>query len=161
MAVSSAVTVGRKAPAFALPNQQGDTARLSDYEGKWVVLYFYPKDDTPGCTTEACDFTDNLSRLDKLNAVVLGVSPDSVESHARFVEKHNLKVTLLSDPEKKVLQMYGAFGEKMMYGKATVGVIRSTYLIDPGGRIAYAWPNVKATGHAEKVAAKLAELAQR
>jgi peroxiredoxin Q/BCP len=153
-------SAGAKAPAFTLPDQDGNSVELDDYRGKWLVLYFYPKDDTSGCTTEACEFTDNLSKFDKLNAAVLGVSPDSVESHRKFIDKHGIKLTLLSDPDKKVLTRYGAYGPKNMYGKETMGVIRSTYLIDPEGKIAHVWPKVKAAGHAEKVKEKLTELSR-
>ncbi|MEW5925575.1 MAG: thioredoxin-dependent thiol peroxidase [Candidatus Zixiibacteriota bacterium] len=151
--------IGTKAPAFSLPNQDGKIVKLSDFAGKWAVLYFYPKDDTPGCTTEACEFTGGLKSFEKLNAVVFGVSPDSATSHQKFIEKQNLKITLLSDSDRKVMTRYGAFGTKQMYGKEVQGVIRSTFLIDPKGKIAYAWPNVKAAGHADKVREKLAELA--
>ena len=159
MADAKTVEAGKKAPAVSLPDQSGKLVNSSDFAGQWVVLYFYPKDDTPGCTTEACDFTDGLKSFENLNAVVLGVSPDSPESHKKFIAKYDLKVTLLSDPERKVLEKYGAYGAKMMYGKESQGVIRSTFLIDPDGIIAYAWRNVKATGHAQKVREKLDELA--
>ena len=150
---------GVKAPAFTLPNQDDAKVALKDFAGKWVVLYFYPKDNTPGCTTEACDFTSGLKGFEKLNATVLGVSPDSTASHRNFIAKQNLKIDLLSDPDKKVLTKYGAWGIKKLYGKEHLGVIRSTFIIDPKGKIAHAWYSVKATGHAEKVQAKLAELA--
>ncbi len=149
---------GKMAPAFTLKNQDGKSVKLSDLTGKWSVLYFYPKDDTPGCTTEACEFTDGIKAFEKLNAAVLGVSPDDTESHRKFIKKHNLKIDLLSDPSHKVMEKYGVWGIKMLYGKESLGVIRSTFLIDPKGNIAYAWPNVKAAGHAEKVREKLAEL---
>ncbi len=160
MAKTSVPETGEKAPALSLPDQTGNKVSLADFTGRWVVVYFYPKDDTPGCTTEACEFTDSLKQYESLNAVVLGISPDSVESHQKFAKKHNLRITLLADPERKVLEKYGAYGEKMMYGKPVVGVIRSTFLIDPKGKIAHVWPNVKAAGHAQQVAEKLAELAQ-
>ena len=150
---------GQKAPAFSLLNQNEKKNSLADYTGMWVVLYFYPKDDTPGCTTEACDFTSGLKGFEKLSAVVLGVSPDSPESHREFIAKFNLKITLLSDPDKKALTRYGAWGMKKMYGKEIEGVIRSTFIIDPQGRIAHVWYDVKADGHAEKVRERLAELA--
>ena len=150
---------GQKAPAFSLSNQDEKKISLGDYEGMWVVLYFYPKDDTPGCTTEACDFTSGLKAFEKLNATVLGVSPDSPTSHRDFIAKQNLKIALLSDCEKKVLAKYGAWGTKKMYGKEVEGVIRSTFIIDPEGRVAHAWYGVKADGHVEKVREKLAELA--
>ena len=150
---------GQKAPAFSLLNQNEKKNSLADYKGMWVVLYFYPKDDTPGCTTEACDFTSGLKGFEKLSATVLGVSPDSPESHRAFIAKFNLKITLLSDPDKKALTRYGAWGMKKMYGKEIEGVIRSTFIIDPEGRIAHVWYDVKADGHAEKVRERLAELA--
>jgi thioredoxin-dependent peroxiredoxin len=155
----TALAVGKKAPAFTLKDEDGQTARLSDFGGQWVVLYFYPKDDTPGCTTEACEFTEGLSAFKKLDAVVLGCSPDTPERHQEFISKYHLKIKLLSDPDHKVLEKYGAWGEKNSYGKVTVGTIRSTVLIDPEGKVAYHWPNVKAAGHAEAVRTKLAELA--
>lgn len=149
------IEVGKKAPPFTLKNQDDEEVRLSDYEGRWVVLYFYPKDDTPGCTTEACDFTAGLSGFRKLDAVVLGCSADSPERHRAFIAKHRLKITLLSDPKHAVMDKYGAWGQKMLYGKATVGVVRSTVLVDPAGKVAHHWKTVKAAGHAEQVRAKL------
>lgn len=160
MADAKAVDTGMKAPVFTLPDQKKEKVSLKDFAGKWVVLYFYPKDDTPGCTKEACEFTDNLREFDKLNAKVVGVSPDTPESHQKFIDKYKLKLDLLSDPEKKVMSKYGAFGVKMMYGKEVTGVIRSTFLIDPQGKVAHAWHSVKAAGHAEKVREKLSALAQ-
>ena len=154
---------GQKAPDFCLygltPEGEEKEICLKDLlkEGKYVVLYFYPKDNTPGCTTEACDFRDNLNAIgDK--AVVVGVSPDSIESHKKFKEKYNLNFYLLSDKEKKVLQEYDAYGEKKMYGKTTVGVIRSTYIISPDGKIVKKWRNVKAKGHVAKVVEELEKL---
>ena len=146
------LNVGSKAPNFKLPDQDGREVALSDFAGQWVVLYFYPRDDTPGCTVEACDFTAGLAGFEKLDAVVMGCSPDSPESHRKF------KLTLLSDPEHKLLQAYGAWGEKTLYGKTSEGVIRSTATIDPAGRIAHHFPKVTAQGHAAEVQAKLAEL---
>jgi peroxiredoxin Q/BCP len=159
MAERTVVDTGKKAPVFTLPDQNDSEVALKDLIGKWVVLYFYPRDDTPGCTTEACEFTDNLRQFTSLNATILGVSPDTPTKHQKFIEKYNLKLTLLSDTDKKVMTRYGAFGTKKMYGKEVQGVIRSTYLIDPKGKVAHVWPNVKAKGHAEKVREKLAELA--
>jgi len=153
------IKVGSKAPALALPDQNGKKVALKDLAGRWVVLYFYPKDDTPGCTVEACEFTTALSAFDKFDATVLGVSPDSPASHLKFQAKHKLKITLLSDPDHKVLDKYGAWGVKKMYGKERQGVIRSTVLIDPDGRVAHHWADVKAKGHADQVRQKLAELA--
>ena len=157
MADDTATLTG-KAPDFTLLNQDDQKVSLEDLHGQWVVLYFYPKDDTPGCTTQACEFTTNLKQFEKLSARVIGVSPDSPESHREFIAKYKLKIDLLSDPEHKVLEKYGAWGEKNNYGKISMGVLRTTYLIDPEGQIAHAWPKVKAAGHAEAVAATLAEL---
>jgi peroxiredoxin Q/BCP len=154
----SALTVGKKAPDFTLENQDDQKVKLSDLLGRWVVLYFYPKDDTPGCTIEACDFTQGIKKFEGLEATVLGCSPDSTESHRKFIAKHKLKISLLADPEKKVIEKYGAWGEKNMYGKKMMGVIRSTVLIDPQGKVAKHWPKVKADGHAEEVRATLVEL---
>ena len=149
------VEAGEKAPDFSLPNQDGKKVKLSGFKGKWVVLYFYPKDDTPGCTIEGIDFTGQLKDFEQWNAVVLGVSPDSKESHCKFIEKHKLKVTLLSDVEKTVLKKYGVWQKKNFYGKEFMGVQRSTFLINPHGKIAFAWRNVNALGHAEEVRKKL------
>lgn len=150
--------IGHDAPPFALVDANDASVSLGDLRGSWVVLYFYPKDDTPGCTTEACEFTEGIEAFRGLGARVVGVSPDSPERHRKFIARYQLAVTLLSDPEHVALTAYGAWGEKMMYGKAVVGVKRSTVLIDPQGRIAFHWPNVRARGHAEQVRAKLAEL---
>ena len=151
--------INKKAPAFTLQDQNDQKVRLADLKGQWVVLYFYPRDDTPGCTTEACDFTAGIKHFEKLEARVFGCSPDSTESHRKFIAKHKLKVTLLSDPDRKVMTRYGAFGEKVLYGKKSMGVIRSTVIIDPTGKIAHHWPKVaSAKGHVDKVREKLAEL---
>ncbi|GAB4372525.1 MAG: thioredoxin-dependent thiol peroxidase [Acidobacteriota bacterium] len=154
------IRIGRKAPAFTLPDQDGNKVSLRDLHGQWVVLYFYPRDDTPGCTVEACEFTEGIEAFRDLDAVVLGCSPDSPERHRRFIDKHGLEVTLLSDEKKQVMKKYGAWGEKKMYGRTTEGVIRSTVLIDPDGRIAWHWPRVRAKGHAARVREKLEELAR-
>src|SRR6266404_8238105 len=119
------LVVGKKAPAFALKNQNDEVVKLGDLAGRWVVLYFYPKDDTPGCTTEACDFTDGLKDFEKMDAVVLGCSADSTERHRKFIAKYKLKVDLLSDPDHEVIDRYGAWGEKNLYGKVSMGIIRS------------------------------------
>ncbi len=150
--------IGSKAPAFRLANQADREVSLKDYAGRWVVLYFYPRDNTPGCTTEACEFTASLKDFEKLNAQVLGISPDTPASHRKFIEKQNLTLELLSDPDHAVMQKYLAWGEKVMYGKKVEGVIRSTVLVDPDGRIVFHWPKVKAAGHAQQVQAKLKEL---
>jgi peroxiredoxin Q/BCP len=155
----STIDVGKKAPAFTLQDENGTKVSLASLAGQWVVLYFYPKDDTPGCTVEACEFTSGLPKFDKLDATVFGCSRDTPESHRKFIAKYKLKIKLLSDPEHEVMEKYGAWGEKNNYGKKTMGVIRSTVLIDPAGKVAYHWATVKAAGHAEQVRAKLADLA--
>jgi len=154
----SKLKAGDKAPAFTLKNEQDEPVKLGDFKGKWVVLYFYPKDDTPGCTVEACDFTAGIKGFEKLEAVVLGCSADSAESHRKFIAKHKLKIPLLSDPSHETMEKYGAWGEKNMYGRKMMGVIRSTFIIDPAGKIAHVWPKVSSAGHAEKVKEKLTEL---
>jgi peroxiredoxin Q/BCP len=146
------IAEGKKAPAFELADQSGKTVSLGDFSGKTVVLYFYPKDDTPGCTKEACGFRDHWSEIKKLGAVVLGVSADGGESHKKFIAKYKLPFTLLSDPGRKVMEKYGAYGEKMMYGKKTIGVIRSTVVIGPDGVVKKHWKKVpKAEAHPEQV----------
>lgn len=150
--------MGMKAPDFALPNERTEKIRLSDLKGRWVVLYFYPKDNTPGCTVEAIDFTKQFREFQKLNAVILGLSPDSCQSHEKFIQGKKLKVALLSDPEHKVLETYGVWQLKQFLGKKFMGVVRSTFLIDPEGKIACAWRAVKADGHAAEVEEKLKEL---
>ena len=147
---------GMKAPDFCLmgltPEGEEKEICLNDLlkEDKYIILYFYPKDNTPGCTTEACDFRDNLNVFSD-KAVVVGISPDSIKSHQKFKEKYNLNFYLLSDPDKKVLEQYDAYGEKKNYGKITKGVIRSTYIISPKGIILKKWRNVRAKGHVQKV----------
>lgn len=150
--------IKEEAPLFSLPNQDNAEISLRDFRGSYVVLYFYPKDKTPGCTTEACDFRDSMESLNALGAVVLGVSPDSTKSHQSFIGKESLNFTLLSDTNKEVLKMYGAFGVKKLYGKEYEGVIRSTFLIDPQGKIAHIWKNVKVKGHIKEVREKLEAL---
>ena len=146
------VAEGKVAPAFTLPDTDGNRVSLKDFRGRWVVLYFYPRDNTPGCTKEAQGFRNLERRLAKLGAVVVGVSPDSPESHQRFRKQHRLKFPLLSDPDHKVMEKFGAWGEKTMYGKKTVGVIRSTVMIDPNGRVAKHWRRVaKAADHPPRV----------
>jgi peroxiredoxin Q/BCP len=155
-----AIQEGKAAPAFTLPDADGNKVSLRALRGKWVVLYFYPRDNTPGCTKEACGFRDRHPRLTTRNAVVLGVSPDSEASHQKFRQQHKLPFVLLSDPNRKVMEKYGAFGEKMMYGKKTKGVIRSTVVIDPKGRVAKHWKRVaKAADHPEAVLRFLEEAA--
>ena len=152
------IETGAEAPRFCLPDQKGDEVCLEDLRGRWVVLYFYPKDNTKGCTLEAIDFTMNKERIEGMNATVLGVSPDSVKSHQGFCDKHGLTITLLSAPEHDVLEAYGVWQLKMMYGKEYQGVVRSTFLVDPEGRIAHTWTRVKVADHVEVVIEKLAEL---
>jgi peroxiredoxin Q/BCP len=149
---------GKKAPAFSLQGSDGKTHSLEDYKGKTVVLYFYPKDDTPGCTKEACGFRDLGGSLKKAGAVVLGVSKDGVDSHNKFAAKYKLPFTLLSDPKTEVMKKYGAFGKKLMYGKTVEGTIRSTVVIGPRGEVIKHWPAVrKAEAHPGEVVAYLKE----
>jgi peroxiredoxin Q/BCP len=148
--------VGDKAPDFCLIGDNGQVC-LKDLKGKWVVLYFYPKDMTSGCTLEALEFTDLNSDFEKENAVILGVSADSVESHVKFREKKKLTHTLLSDVDKKTLETYGVWQSKKMYGKEFKGIVRSTYLIDKMGKIEYIWSKVSPAGHAEEVLTKIKE----
>ena len=147
-----AVEEGKKAPAFTLTDAAGKKVSLADFAGKDLVLYFYPKDDTPGCTKEACGFRDAWKQIQKLGAVVVGVSPDSGATHQKFANKYKLPFPLLSDPDKKVMEKYGAFGEKMMYGKKVTGVIRSTVWIGPDGKVKKHWARVaKAEAHPAQV----------
>jgi peroxiredoxin Q/BCP len=152
---------GQKAPAFALTADDGAKVRLADFAGSPVVLYFYPKDDTPGCTREACAFRDRSAELKKLGARVLGVSPDDAASHAKFRDKYKLNFPLLADPDHKICEKYGAWREKNMYGKKSMGVQRSTYLIDAAGRVAQVWKRVQVDGHDDQVIEALGELKQR
>ena len=145
------IEAGTKAPAFTLKATDGSTVKLSDLKGKPVVLYFYPKDDTPGCTKEACAFRDRKEELTKLGAVVFGISPDTVESHVKFSEKFDLNFQLLADKDHKVAEKYGAWREKNRYGKVTMGLQRSTYVIDAEGKVAKVWKAVKVDGHDAKV----------
>ena len=149
---------GKRAPAFTLTADDGAKVRLSDLKGKPVILYFYPRDDTPGCTREACAFRDAKTKLKRAGAVVLGVSPDDVESHVKFSKKFKLNFPLLADPNHKVAEKYGAWREKNMYGKKSMGIQRSTFLIDPNGKVAKLWKRVKVDGHDEQVLAALSDL---
>ena len=147
-----AIEEGKTAPAFALTNQNGDQVALKDFRGTDVIVFFYPKDDTPGCTKEACGFRDLFSEIQDEGAVILGISPDGQAAHEQFTEKYKLPFTLLSDPDKTVMTEYGAFGEKMMYGKKVMGVIRSTVWVDPDGKVKKRWRRVpKAADHPAKV----------
>ncbi len=151
----AALKEGSKAPAFTLESSQGGRVSLSDFAGKTVVLYFYPKDQTPGCTVEAQNFRDAAKQLAKKNAVVLGVSKDSIASHCKFVDKQQLNFALLSDPDGAVIEKYGAWGEKNMYGKKMMGIIRSTVVIGPDGKVKKLWPKVKVAGHVDEVLAAI------
>ena len=156
--MSDILEVGSKAPDFTIPNQDGKSVNLDDLSGKWAVIYFYPRDDTPGCTVEANEFTELYSKFEDNNAVVIGVSPDNEAKHCKFIDKYELKVELLADTEKTMLSDYGVWQEKSMYGKTYMGVVRTTYLINPDGQISEAWPKVKAKGHAEAVLNRLIDL---
>jgi peroxiredoxin Q/BCP len=146
---------GDVAPQFELPDQDGETVSLAGSGGRRVVVYFYPADDTPGCTKEACQFDGTLDELAAAGADVLGISPDGAESHRRFRDKHGLRLRLLTDADHSVMEAYGAWGEKTLYGRKSVGVIRSTFLVSPEGRVERAWYHVRADGHAAKVLAAL------
>lgn len=158
MMQTAMANLGDTAPAFTLPDQQGHLHSLSDYRGKWVVLYFYPKDDTPGCTKEACNFRDEKDRLEDLGAVVLGVSADDVESHGKFHGKYGLNFPLLADPDKHMIKAYGAWGMKSMFGKEYEGILRQTFIINPQGQIARVWDKVNPEEHALEVAQALEQL---
>ena len=151
MTETTRLAPGDKAPAFNLPDADGNTVKLSDYKGRRVVVYFYPAASTPGCTKQACDFRDSLAELNEAGIDVVGVSPDKPEKLAKFRDAEGLTFPLLSDPERKVLAAYGAFGEKQMYGKTVTGVIRSTFVVDEKGKVEVAQYNVKATGHVAKL----------
>jgi len=143
---------GKAAPLFTLKDQQGKKVALKDFKGKDVIVYFYPKDDTPGCTKEACGFRDHWQQFSQAGVVVLGISPDDEASHQKFIVKYDLPLTLLCDPNKKVMEKYGAWGEKMMYGKKVIGVIRSTVWVGPTGKVVKHWRKVpKAADHPQKI----------
>lgn len=150
--------VGDKVPAYKLPSSTGKDLALTDFKGKKVVLYFYPKDDTPGCTTEACDFRDALKTYEGMNVEIVGVSKDSQNSHEKFISKYKLPFVLLSDEDLKLMEEFGVWKEKTMYGRTALGVVRSTFLIDENGVIIKAWRNVKATGHVGKVLEELQKM---
>jgi peroxiredoxin Q/BCP len=149
---------GDAAPDFCLPNNLKSETCLKDLRGKWVVLYFYPKDNTPGCTMEAIYFSKAMEEFKALGTEILGVSADSVESHCGFAEKHDLAITLLSDVDRQVLEKYGVWTKKSMYGKSFLGISRTTFIIDPKGKIAHVWPKVKVAGHGDDVKAVLKKL---
>lgn len=150
--------IGHPLPAFSLQDDQGATVTAADLKGRWTVLYAYPKDSTPGCTTEACDFRDSWTRVQVLGAQVYGLSRDSLKSHQNFITKQSLPFRLLSDPECTLLKPLGAFGKKMMYGKEVEGIIRSTFLVDPKGVVRHAWPKVSVKGHVQAVLETLEKL---
>jgi len=152
------IEVGKKAPAFSLAAASGGKVALADYAGKRLVLYFYPRDDTPGCTTEAKEFEARSAELAELSAVVVGVSKDSIESHLKFCKKYGLGFPLLSDPDGKVIEKYGAWGEKNMYGKKSMGIVRTTVVIDEKGVVRSVFPKVRVNGHVDKVLEALREL---
>lgn len=149
---------GEQAPDFTLPDADGEPVTLSELRGQPVVIYFYPRDDTSGCTTQACGIRDAWAEFEEADAVVLGISPDGVDSHARFREKYDLPHTLLADPERRVIDAYGAWGTRRMYGKEYEGVIRSTFLVDRDGIVAARWPKVRPKEHAQQVLGALAAL---
>jgi peroxiredoxin Q/BCP len=151
MAEETTLKVGAKAPAFSLKGTSGATVKLSDFKGQKVVLYFYPKDDTPGCTKEACGFRDEFAQLKKRGAIVLGVSADNQKGHQKFTEKYSLPFTLLSDPEHEMIEKYGAWQEKSLYGRKYMGIARITYIIDEAGKIAHVFAKVKPETHAQEV----------
>jgi len=151
------VAVGDLAPDFQLQNEDGKTIQLSELKGSWVVLYFYPRDLTPGCTTEALDFTAEKSKFDAANTTILGVSPDTVASHRKFCDKKSLQISLLSDPEKDMIQSYGVWQQKKMAGREYMGVVRTTLLIDDQGVIRHIWDKVRVKGHVDNVLSKLTE----
>jgi len=142
---------GTQAPTFSLPDQDGMPVSLDDFKGQRVLVYFYPADDTPGCTKEACQFNDNLAAFQAADVPVIGISPDDAQSHQRFRNKYGLRFPLLTDADHQVMDAYGAWGEKTRYGRTSVGVLRSTFLVGADGRIEQAWHNVKADGHAAKI----------
>lgn len=146
-----ALDVGDSVPTFSLPSSSGKEISLADYKGKKIVLYFYPKDDTPGCTAEACEFRDNLKNYEDVNAVVIGVSKDPLKSHDKFIEKYGLPFELISDEEGKMLEAFGVWKEKSMYGKTFLGVERTTFLIDENGKIAKSWRKVSVPNHVAAV----------
>jgi len=154
----SEIKIGDKAPDFCLEDPDRGEICLEDHKGKWVVLYFYPKDNTKGCTLEALEFTAAEDDFKEKNAVILGVSPDSLKSHSNFRKKHELSINLLSDTEKDTLEAYGVWQKKKMYGREYMGVVRSTFLINSEGKIAHIWPKVRVAGHVDAVMEKLTEL---
>lgn len=150
--------IGNKLENFCLPNENSQIISLTDFRGKWIILYFYPKDNTPGCTTQACDFSENIINFEKLDAVVLGVSPDTARKHSNFITKYDLKITLLADINKELCQKFGLWKKKKFMGKEYMGVERTTFLISPDGNLAFKWENVKVKDHIYDIKLKLEEL---
>lgn len=152
------LSIGSNAPSTPVLNDQGETVTLNDYAGSYIILYAYPKDDTPGCTAEACSFRDQSSAITETGATILGISKDSVASHQKFKEKYQLNFTLLSDPDHLLLDELGAWGEKVRYGKKSMGIIRSTYIFNPEGKLIKVWPTVSPQTHGEEIASFLKEV---
>jgi thioredoxin-dependent peroxiredoxin len=150
--------VGAAAPKFTAQNRDGKDISLQDFNGQWVVLYFYPKDNTPGCTTEAIEFSSKLAEFQALNAQIIGISPDSIASHGKFITKYNLEIILLSDPEHQIAEQYAVWQLKKFMGKEYMGIVRSTFLIDPNGNIAHIWSNVRVKDHVDKVLATVKQI---
>lgn len=155
------IKINQIAPDFTLPDQEGNKHKLSDYKGQWVLIYFYPKDDTPGCTTEACTLRDNFPSFKKLKIKVIGVSVDAVASHKKFADKYKLPFTLLADEDKKVVEKYGVWQEKSMYGRKYMGTVRNSYLVNPLGKIVKIYEKVKPAVHAEEVLADMKEFSKK
>jgi thioredoxin-dependent peroxiredoxin len=147
--------IGESAPEFTAMDRAGKNISLEDFQSQWLILYFYPKDNTPGCTTEAIDFTNKLAQFQALNTQIIGISPDSIGSHGKFIDKHNLQITLLSDPEHQIAENYGVWQLKKFMGKEYMGIVRSTFLIDPSGIIAQIWSNVRVKNHVDNILEKL------
>jgi len=152
------LAIGKKVPSSTVRNEHGEDVSLTDHLGKWIVLYFYPKDDTPGCTKEACSFRNIHAEMEQLGAVVIGVSKDSPEAHRKFVEKYRLNFPLWSDEEHRLIDAFGAWGERSMYGRKYMGTLRSTFIIDPEGKVGHLWEKVTPAMHGEEVLAKLKAL---
>lgn len=152
--------IGQSAPEFTAPNRAGEHVGLQDFKGQWLVLYFYPKDDTPGCTTQAIEFTGKLAQFQALNAQIVGISPDSIAAHGKFITKHHLEIMLLSDPEHQIAESYGVWQLKKFMGKEYMGIVRSTFIIDPTGKVAQFWSKVKVKNHVDTVLTKLNQLQQ-
>ncbi|MEJ2543856.1 MAG: thioredoxin-dependent thiol peroxidase [Calditrichaceae bacterium] len=150
--------VGQSVPQFSLPDQSGENHNINDYKGKWVILYFYPKDLTPGCTTEACNFQDALPDFNSIDAVIFGISKDSVSKHKKFAEKYNLQFSLLSDENNDICEQFGVWQKKSMYGKEYMGIVRSTFLVNPEGKIAKVYPKVNVKEHHAEILNDLKEL---